>query len=436
MRRTFQDLVNRLIQERGIVILENGTLCKALLQDYAKGVFKREIRLFLQSLEAGYHRKLLKAVEPELTKQALIREFQDDYGIAREIAEETIAILAAGIEKHTETDEEQIARLEKIAPQGDYRTKYTLGRLLQKLKRYEAAADWFEKSAEQCMALYEHLVQTMKTCPRYDPGPNRNKIGNTRENLTEFVRIEGGTFMMGSPETEPERSADETLHPVKVKGFFLGRYEVTQREYEAVMGTNPSEFKGTDLPVEKVSWFDAVAYCNARSIREGLVPAYHIKGEQVSWNREATGYRLPTEAEWEYACRAGTVTPFNTGNNITTDQANYDGQYPYNKNPKGIGRQRTTGAGSFPPNPWGLYDMHGNVLEWCWDWYWAYDTRQQQDPSGSYWGTKRVIRGGSWNGDGRTLRSAYRGDSLPAYRAGYLGFRILCTSLLCVLGRL
>jgi formylglycine-generating enzyme required for sulfatase activity len=145
----------------------------------------------------------------------------------------------------------------------------------------------------------------------------------------------------------------------------------------------------------------------------------------VRWNRDANGYRLPTEAEWEYACRAGTTTPFNTGNNITTNQANYNGNNPYNNNAKGENRQRTMPVGSFAPNPWGLHDMHGNVFELCWDWYGDYPTLSQTDPSGASFGTSRVIRGGSWNNSAGGARSALRNIISPAYRYAFVGFRLV-----------
>jgi formylglycine-generating enzyme required for sulfatase activity len=256
-----------------------------------------------------------------------------------------------------------------------------------------------------------------------------------------FVRINGGTFMMGSPAGEPERKGDEVQHQVTVSSFYMGKYEVTQKEYQEVMGTNPSYFKGDNLPVERVSWYDAVEYCNKRSQKEGLTPAYTINKNQsdpnnknsvdtikwtVTWNKNANGYRLPTEAEWEYACRAGTTTPFSTGDNITTSQANYDGDNPYNNNAKGIYREKTTTVGSFAPNGWGLYDMHGNVFEWCWDWYGTYSSGAQTNSVGAVFGSFRVARGGCWLLVALGARSSYRGGAAnPILEENTVGFRLV-----------
>ena len=234
-----------------------------------------------------------------------------------------------------------------------------------------------------------------------------------------FIRITGGSFLMGSPEDEAWRSDDETQHSVTVSDFYMSPYEVTQKEYEDAMGNNPSSFSGDDLPVESVSWLDAVSYCNVRSQQEGLTSVYVIDGQNVSWDRSADGYRLPTEAEWEYACRAGTTTPFYMENSPSAEEANYYGHYPYgiednyfsqsNLEVKpGEYRETTVAVESFSANPYGLYNMHGNVAEWTWDIYGTYPDGEQIDPIGADSGTRRVYRGGGWNDFAKNMRSAYR----------------------------
>jgi formylglycine-generating enzyme required for sulfatase activity len=233
-----------------------------------------------------------------------------------------------------------------------------------------------------------------------------------------MVRINGGTFTMGSPANEANRDSDEVQHQVTVSSFFMGKYPVTQKEYQEIMGTNPSNFKGDNLPVEMVSWFDAVEYCNKRSQREGLSLAYTISGSgdsrTVTWNRNANGYRLPTEAEWEYACRAGTRTAYNTGAAISDST----GWYSANSG------NATHPVGQKPANAWGLYDMHGNVYEWCWDLSGKYSSGAQTDPVGASSGGIRVLRGGSYFSSARLCRSAYRGSDYPFRRANIYGFRL------------
>ncbi len=251
-----------------------------------------------------------------------------------------------------------------------------------------------------------------------------------------FVLIKGGRFEMGSPEDETWRSADETRHAVTVSDFYICPYEVKQSDYSVVMGVNPSDFTGDGLPVENVSWLDAVAYCNALSEKENLTPAYATDGKNITWDRSADGYRLPTEAEWEYACRAGTTTPFNTKTSISAEESNYYGHYPYeiennyfsqgNLTTKpGEYRQTTVAVDSFSPNAWGLYNMHGNVGEWVWDYYGEYDSTDAADPTGPETGTRRVYRGGGWNDFAKNLRSAYRA-TLPEDRGSFnLGIRLV-----------
>ena len=216
----------------------------------------------------------------------------------------------------------------------------------------------------------------------------------------KFVLIPAGTFMMGSPSNEPERYSDERQHEVTLtKGFYMGVTEVTQRQWKAVMGNNPSNFKGDNRPVEQVSWNDIHKFIKRLNKKDGT-----------------NKYRLPTEAEWEYACRAGTTTPFYTGNCLSTDQANYNGNYPMPGCSKGMYRRKTIDVASFSPNAWGLYDMHGNVWEWC-------DDRK---PEGAFSGATCVLRGGSWISFARGLRSASRWLNNPDGRDYFTGFRVVC----------
>jgi formylglycine-generating enzyme required for sulfatase activity len=236
------------------------------------------------------------------------------------------------------------------------------------------------------------------------------------------------TFLMGSPSDEPGRDADESQHSVVLtRDFWMSDHEVTQSEYSALMGTNPSQFSGLDLPVENVSWYDAVVYCNARSIDEGFGEAYVINGDEVTWNQSANGYRLPTEAEWELSCRGGTTTAF-CGGDITEQACGLDpvldvfGWYCGNAGPS------THPVKSKQANDWSLYDLHGNVWEWCWDWYRSdLGTGVAVDPQGSGGGSQRVIRGGSWYYFARDCRSASRSMYWPNSRDDIVGFRVART---------
>jgi formylglycine-generating enzyme required for sulfatase activity len=238
----------------------------------------------------------------------------------------------------------------------------------------------------------------------------------------KLALISAGSFEMGGPDSDPDANSDEKpRHPVRItRPFYLGIHEVTQDEYRAITGAAPSTLRGSDdLPVETVNWFDAIAFCNALSLKEGLPPFYVIEGERIEEpDRTGTGYRLPTEAEWEYACRAGSATRFCFGDDAAAlgEYAWYGGNSGKHSHP--VGQKR--------PNAWGLYDMHGNVAEWCWDgyefdYYWTSPGAVPFDPSLA---AKRMLRGASWGHDPRDCRSAYRGTSRPGQRDLAIGFRV------------
>ncbi len=239
----------------------------------------------------------------------------------------------------------------------------------------------------------------------------------------DMVSIPGGTFLMGSDHFD-----ERPQHMVTLKPFYLGKFLVTQQQWKAVaalpqvrydLNSDPSYFKGDNLPVEQVSWYEAFEFCQRLSQKTGRI------------------YRLPSEAEWEYACRAGTTTFFHFGETITPDLANYNGNYIYGSESKGIGRQEiypkeTTSVGSFQvANAFGLYDMHGNVWEWCADsWHTHYhgaplDGRAWDDNSDNRY---RLSRGGSWSGNLVSCRSASRGIDVPSGKSSRIGFRVVCTS--------
>jgi formylglycine-generating enzyme required for sulfatase activity len=231
--------------------------------------------------------------------------------------------------------------------------------------------------------------------------------------VTQRMRwIRPGTFMMGSPVDEPERWVGENLHQVTLThGFWLADTACTQAMWQAVMGWNPSIFKGELRPVVQVSHGNVIAFCKDLSQRmPGLMP------------------QLPSDAQWEYACRAGTQTPFHFGESISTDQANFNGNNPYVNGPKGIFRQETVGVKDLPANAWGLYQMHGNVWEWCADWHIGELTGPQVDPTGPKQRDNRVVRGGGWNSNALYVRSAHRADCWPGLRDGDLGFRLLSSA--------
>ncbi|MDR1929956.1 MAG: formylglycine-generating enzyme family protein [Treponema sp.] len=235
----------------------------------------------------------------------------------------------------------------------------------------------------------------------------------------KMIHINGGSFYRGS--NEGAFRVNERVHEATVKPFLLSETEVTQDLYAAVMNHNPSYFKGAELPVESVSWFDAVLFCNSLSELNGLKPAYTVEGETVTWDRDSKGFRLPTEAEWEYAARGGQ----NAGGEIL-EKAGYSGGsaaadlgwYSANAN------RRPQPVKTKLPNQLGLYDMSGNVWEWCWDWYDDYPAEPIYDPVGSPQGRNRVFRGGAWVTPVNQLRVTFRVGNPPSSKAYSVGFRI------------
>jgi formylglycine-generating enzyme required for sulfatase activity len=264
------------------------------------------------------------------------------------------------------------------------------------------------------------------------PAGASNAAVQTRPTLVnsldmKFVQVPKGKFLMGSPKTEMHRGDDETQHEVAIThDFLLGMHEVTQGQYQKLMGENPSFFtpgkakvrvKDTSAsPVEGVTWRQAALFCK----KLGELPAEQAKKRS---------YRLPTEAEWEYACRAGATTALHFGDAVDSYSANFNGLSPYGAGRGGPFHRTTWKVGEYPANAFGLHDMHGNVMEWCQDWYAAdyYSRSPKEDPPGPAEGTEKVARGGSWSNSGKACRSAVRAK-LPPDQSHYgLGFRVVLT---------
>jgi formylglycine-generating enzyme required for sulfatase activity len=288
------------------------------------------------------------------------------------------------------------------------------------------------------------LVMALAGCQRRTISNGFGEAGAVPDG---FVRVEGGAFQMGSNDSEDD---ERPVHTVTVKSFYMGKYEVTQKEWTAVMGTTVRQQRdmwdetyslvgvGDNYPMYYVSWYDAVEYCNRLSKKEKLTPAYTIKKSRkdrnnnneydelkwtVQWNRNANGYRLPTEAEWEYAARGGADqrSDGSPGNYAYSGSNTIDEVAWYDENSAG----NTQEAGAKKSNGLGLYDMSGNVFEWCWDWFGDYPGGTQTDPIGASSGFYRVSRGGSWYDPAQYARSAFRLYGDPYYRGIDLGFRIV-----------
>jgi formylglycine-generating enzyme required for sulfatase activity len=255
-------------------------------------------------------------------------------------------------------------------------------------------------------------VAVVESAPRHEPEP----VYTSR--FVDLVSIPGGTFLMGSAESQEGRYSNEgPVHEVHVSRFACTRYPVTRRIYAEITGLDPGwpEGETDDRPVNNISWLEAVTFCNQLSDREGVTHCYWIDGKEVTWDRTADGYRLLTEAEWEYACRAGTTTRFSFGNNEGRLYKHAWLKTNSKGEPRPVGRKT--------PNRWGLHDMHGNVYEWCWDWYGGYLETALSDPAGPPAGESRVLRGGAFNFSPKNLRSTGRFRYQPSFRDWFVGFR-------------
>jgi uncharacterized protein (TIGR02996 family) len=307
-----------------------------------------------------------------------------------------------------------------------------------------ALADWLDEDGQADRAELVRLVRRLRPLPVMEVTPERAALedrvadllnAGVRPVVPEVVNSLGmrlalippGRFRMGSPSGDNERGGNEEAHEVGItRPFYLGVFPVTQGQWLGVMGENPSYFCATgsgreavegmntnDFPVEQVSWEDAQAFLAKLT----ALP----EEKEAGWS-----YRLPSEAEWEYACRGGASTPACFGHSLSSTQANFDGNFPYGGAEKGPYLGRTCKVGSYKPNGFGLYDMHGNVWEWCEDCFGAdyYGSSPAQDPLGPSNGSLRVFRGGCWGGSGRNCRAAYRLSSKPSFRRSFLGFRV------------
>ncbi len=255
--------------------------------------------------------------------------------------------------------------------------------------------------------------KTSNEIPKAPAAPSKESasLSQNLTNATEIVHIPGGKFVMGD-----KNEVDAPPHEVVVRSFFIDKHLVTQEQFQKITGANPSRWKGDKNPVEQLRWSDAVRFCNKRSELEGLQPCYDLKTLKCDF--EATGYRLPTEAEWEYACRAGTTTPYFFGDNPAKL-----GEYAwFDKNSGGHPRP----VGQKQPNPWGLYDMAGNVWEWCNDFYKVdyYQEAPRENPRGPNEGQNKVLRGGAWRFSAENCRSGYRYNESPGYSDVCFGYDI------------
>ena len=386
-----------------------------------EGEILRPYREYRQKLQE-YQQAFREVVEQEYPLSEYTRNELQDFQKLLELRDEDIAPIEAQfapkIEPKTETEPPQFTEsVPKSKPKTENKTQLPPKPINTKQ-----------------LQVFEFDVVTVKLQPRFLGLGSKVELNRSHSQAQYFtedlgngvtldmVYIPGGSFLMGTEDEEIERLVNQfswkgfrrekPQHEVTVQPFFMGKFQVTQVQYQEVMSKNPSDFKGYERPVEKVSWDEAVEFCRRLSQKTG------------------NEYRLPSEAEWEYACRAGTMTPFHFGKTITSDLANYKGSSIYANESKGEYRGKTIQVGSFPPNAFGLYDMHGNVWEWCQDdWH---DNYKNAPTDGSPWFSEdssiKVTRGGSWYSNPHFSRSACRSPNARDNRSPDLGVRVVCVA--------
>ncbi|MBD2728991.1 SUMF1/EgtB/PvdO family nonheme iron enzyme [Nostoc sp. FACHB-892] len=411
-------------------MLESKRIDWGLSEDEAKAIREEVLQPYreYERKQVQYEEALTRAVNEEYPfNEEELEEYQQYLGLRDEditsIKQRVLAPKQAEYERQQELErirqrerteyQRQQAELKK---QGDRESSKTIS-VPKSLPDIQTQPFEFETAT---INIKSGLFGLGKTC---EVSRSRKRAEFFSENLgdgvvLEMVKIPGGQFLMGSPESEPERTDWESpQRTVTVQPFFMGKFPITQSQWVIVarlkkvnidLKTYPSRFKSPSRPVEQVSWDDAVEFCARLS------------------NKTRKIYRLPSEAEWEYACRAGTTTPFYFGETITTDLANYDGKSIYAAGPKGEYRGQTTDVGKFPPNPFGLFDMHGNIFEWCQDsWHENYNGAPKDGGAWMSDNDQRLLHGGCWDLAPRHCRSADRSGYARDIRDGDVGFRVV-----------
>ena len=398
MEQEFIDILKKLIAEQGKETLLNASKCKAFLADYTRNEYKKESRFLLQALEAGVQKAIDTTQELVICKKQQVRLLHEDYGLDAKIAADVVDTLALVLREDTARTEIQGADSER---------------------KQSSAVTSAPRASEE---VHGTAVES-----RENGSVISSPFGY------EMVHVPGGSFQMGDT-AGGGYSGETPVHTVTLSDFYIGKYEVTWALYQSVTGYkpsvfNPSVFRGGNLPVENVSWYDAIEFCNKLSEREGLQPVYTIsrrtpkagypiRSAKVTADWRKNGYRLPTEAEWEYAAKGGNGSPGNftcSGSNTVAEVAWYSGN----------SGSTTHAVGTKAPNGLGIYDMNGNVWEWCWDRYGSYSNAAQINPKGASLGSYRVLRGGSRSSSAVVVRSAGRYYFNPSYRVSDIGFRLV-----------